>query len=378
MRNIKPAAKAPVICLLTALGIYAQAANQAPAPGPDVLVCKDGEKFVGHLVSSKDTSVVFKSDVAGEVTIDWAKIQELHSAAKFAAIPKDVKLKNEQDSSKVPQGTVSMTDQKLEISPAAQETPQTVPVTNVAELVGEAAFQKAFQRRSFFQGWNGGVTAGVAYANSTQRSQSYTAAANLTRAVPGEDWLNLRSRTIVLFNEAYGSITQPNTPTVKTSITHFGVEQDWYVKPRLYVFVHALLDHDYSQGLDLQQTYGGGLGFVVFKSDRQEFDVKASVDYINQRFAISSENKSLIGSTFGETYVYNFPYKIVFSESGGFIPAWNDTNAYSAFANAGFTFPVYHRFGFTLAGTETYLNDPPVGFKKNSFTITLGATYSFQ
>lgn len=68
----------------------------------------------------------------------------------------------------------------------------------------------------------------------------------------------------------------------------------------------------------------------------------------------------------------------MFTEPGDYIPAWNDTNAFSAVVNANLTFPVYRRFGFTVGGIDNYLNDPPLGFKKNSFTLTLGATYSPQ
>ncbi|MBV9083144.1 MAG: DUF481 domain-containing protein [Acidobacteriaceae bacterium] len=351
---------------------------QAQTPGSDVIVCKTGEKFVGHVVSSNDSSVVFKSDAAGQVTVDWSKIQELHSPEKFAVIQKGVKLHGAEDENKAPQGTIAVTDQQVQVTGGAQAAAQTIPVTNVAQVIDEASFRRAFERRNFFQAWNGGATAGIAYTNSTQKSQSYTAAVNLTRAVPGETWLDQRSRTVVSFNEAYGKISQPATPVTKTSIVHLGVEQDWYLKPRLFVFVQGLFDHNYSQGLNLQQDYGGGLGFVVLKNDRHEFDIKASLDYINQRFTIASQNKSLIGSTFGEAYVYKFAHGVVFTESGNYIPAWNNTTAYSALANANLTFPVYHRVGFTVGGIDNYLNDPPLGFKKNSFTLTFGASYGIQ
>src|SRR5581483_7187408 len=58
--------------------------GQASKPGPDVLVFVDGEKLIGHLESATGASVVFKSDMAGEVTVDWSKIQELRSSEKFA------------------------------------------------------------------------------------------------------------------------------------------------------------------------------------------------------------------------------------------------------------------------------------------------------
>ena len=141
----------------------------------DVLICKDGEKFVGHLVSSKDSSVTFKSDAAGQLTIDWSKIQELHSTAKFAVLPKGVKLHGSRDAGTVPQGTVAVVDQQVQVSLAAGAA-QTEPLTNVAQLVEQAAFQKALTERSFLHGWNGGATVGIAYTNSTQKSQSYSAA----------------------------------------------------------------------------------------------------------------------------------------------------------------------------------------------------------
>lgn len=69
-------------------GLYAQAPNSGTKPRPDVLVFVDGEKLIGHLERASGSSVVFKSDMAGEVTVEWSKIQELRSPQKFAAIPK--------------------------------------------------------------------------------------------------------------------------------------------------------------------------------------------------------------------------------------------------------------------------------------------------
>lgn len=369
---MKRATYALVFSLLTVACLF----GQAPGSGPDVIIFKDGEKLIGHLVSSKGSSVMFKSDAAGDVTVDWDKIQELRTATKVAAIPAGVELRGKKDINKVPQGTIAATDQQVQVNTGP--TPQSMPVKNVAQLVEEANFQRAFTERGFFAGWAGSASAGIAYTNSTQKSENFSGAINLSRPVPGVDWLDPRSNTLLTFNGAYGKISEAGVPSVKTALYHAGFEQDWYVKPRLFLFGQALFDHNFSQGLDLQQDYGGGVGFVVFKKANSELDFKASMDYIRQQFAISSQNKNLIGSVFGETYAYKFPHGILFAEKGGYTPAWNDTKAYTAFANATITFPVYHRFGFTIGGLDTYLNDPPPGFKKNSLTLTMGATYALQ
>lgn len=357
---------------------FAQAQTAAPSE-PDVMILNDGEKVVGHLEDSTGSTIKFKSDMFGELTVDLSKVKELHTSQKFAVIEKSAVLKKRQDTAKVPVGALSIEDQKVQLNPAnaQQSAPSSIPVSNVADLVNQAAFDRAFRETSFLKGWAGGATGGISLTEATQKNQTFTGALNLVRAVPGVSWLDTRSRTIVDFNEAYSKLTQPGTPDVKTSLTHFDLEQDWYLKPRLFAFVSAALDHSFSQGLTLQQNYGAGIGYVVLKDASQEFDVRVSMNYIHQQFE-EGPSKSLIGSVFGETYTRKFAHGILWNEQGSFIPSWNDTSAYTAIVSTGLTFPVYHRFGLTIGALDNFLNDPPVGFKKNSFQLTVGATYSFQ
>jgi hypothetical protein len=172
-------------------------------------------------------------------------------------------------------------------------------------------------------------------------------------------------------------LTQPGTPEVKTSLTHFDAEQDWYISPRFFYFASAAFDHSFSQGLQLQQNYGGGIGYVVIKEANQEFDVKASMNYIDQSFE-TGPSVSLVGSVFSETYTRKLLHGILFSEQGSVTPSWNNSNDYSALGTAGLTFPVYHRLGFTIGALDNFLNDPPPGFRNNSFQLTVGATYSLK
>ena len=372
MKNI------PVLLVLSLASSALAYAQTAPKPEPDVLILTDGEKLIGHLQSATGASLVFKSDVVGAVTVDWSKVQELHTSEKFAAIPKGVILRKLNDTSQIPQGTVSMADQKIQVNPGPQGTPATLPVGGVANVVEEGSFQHAFHRQTFMEGWKGGATAGVAFTDATQTSESFTGALNLVRADPGESWIDLRSRTIFDFNDAYGKISQSGVPTVKTSVIHFDAEQDKYLSPRFFAFGSAALDHSYSQGLSLQQSYGGGFGLVAVKTANEEFDVKASANFIDQRFNDSTLNQTLFGTVFSETFTRKFAHGVLLNEQGGVTPAWNETKDYSAFASAGLTFPVYRRFGFTLGAVDNFLNDPPPGFKKNSFQLTAGATYSFK
>src|SRR5581483_8524133 len=302
MPHKKRAASLLILFMATSARLFSQAPANSSKLEPDVLLFTDGEKLIGHLESATGSSVVFKSDMAGEVTVDWKKIQELRSSQKFAVIPKDVKLRKREDANRVPQGAVAMTDQKLQVNTSAGTPPKTIPVGNIGNLVEEGDFQKALHPTSFLQDWKGAATAGISLTEATQKNQTFTAAVNLMRAVPSESWLDVHTRTTFDYNQAYGKLTQPGSPAVKTSLYHVDGEEDWYLSPKLFLFGQAAFDHSFSQGLTLQQTYEGGLGVVLIKTSKQELDVKASADYIDQRFATPGRDQQLFGTTFGETY----------------------------------------------------------------------------
>jgi hypothetical protein len=359
------------------MSLYGQAKSDS-ATELDVLIFTDGEKLIGHLVRSTGDKVTFKSEMAGEITVEWKKIQELHSGQKYAVIQKGGPLGKKEAEAKVPRGTIAVAGQKIEIHPGGEHPPQTVAVGDAAYVVDEAAFEKALHRPGIFEEWTGAIAAGASLVEATQKSNTFTSSIALIRAVPAENWLDPRNRTLVDFSASYGKVTQPNTPSVKTSIFHAGAERDEYFSGRFYGFGQIGYDHNFSQGLDLQQAYGGGVGWTVIKSARQTLDVKASMSYVNQQFEDSTENQNLIGSTFAETYLRTLPHGILLSEQIAATPAWNNTRAYSAVGGAGLAMPVFKRLSVAISALDTFLNNPPPGFKKNSFQFTTGVTYSLK
>jgi putative salt-induced outer membrane protein YdiY len=365
-------------CAIAARNVLGQApAAAAPKPEPDVLIFTNGDKATGKLEHSTGNDVTFKSDMMGEFTVEWKKIKELHTGQQFAVIPKDVKVKHGQDTGNIPQGTIAVADQKIEVKKAEGAAPQVVPTDNAAYVIDQNTFRTAvLESPGFFHAWTGAITAGAAIVQATQKSTNFTGAVNLIRTNPVQSWLDRRDRTTLNFTAAYGKNSQPNTPTIKTDIYYADLEHDRYLSPRLYVFGALAYDHNFSQGLDLQQVYGGGLGFTVIKDDVQELDFKASVDYIKQQFTDSSQNQDLIGSVFAEMYNRKFAHGILFTQDASITPAWNNTDAYSASADAGISIPVYKRFAFSLNALDTFLNNPPPGFKKNSFQASAGLTYT--
>jgi len=370
------AARYALLLLPFCFGLWAQ----TPAkPEPDVLIFANGEKLVGHLVKAHGATVTFKSDSLGEVTVDWKKVQELHSSQPFVALRKSIKLNRKSDLTKVPQGKVSMEAQNLTVTPATGQ-PETIPVSETAHLIDQPAFERVvLHSPGFFEAWKGAVTAGASLVEATQQSRTFTGVLNFVRATPTENWLDARDRTTFNLSVSDGVLKQPGTPDVKTEIVHADLERDQYFPAsNFFAFGRAAFDHNFSQGLDLQQNYGGGLGWTVVKHANTTLDFKASVSYSKQQFTVASSNQNLIGSVFSESYAHTFARGIQFLQGISAIPAWNNTRAYAATGNASLNVPVYKRLSFAISTLDSFLNNPPKGFKRNSFQLTTGLTYTLK
>ena len=101
----------------------------------------------------------------------------------------------------------------MEVSGAPQAAPETIPVSNISEVIDKATFDKAvLQKPGLFEDWKGSATVGISLVNGTQSSQNYTSAVSLERTLPSETWLDPANRPLFNFPSAYGQVTQPAPP----------------------------------------------------------------------------------------------------------------------------------------------------------------------
>ena len=356
----------------------------AAKPAPDVMVFTNGDQLTGTLERADGDSFVFKSDVVGEVTVSADKIKELHAGGKFVALKKGEKITR---TSKQP-GAFTYGDNAITVADTKSGTPEAVPVKDLAHLIDGVTYDKeVVSNPGIWYGWGGSISGGITLVESTQTGQTYNLAANLIRLVPSVAFLPPRTRSTINVLETYGKIDQPVIPqttpptpdtVAKTNIFHADAEHDKYFTSKMYGLVGASFDHNFAQGLNLQQIYGVGLGWTLIQTPVQEFDVKVDVHYERQNFQPPTASNDLVGSSFSELYHRNLPAKIIFTENGTFIPAWNDSSAYSAIFGAGLQLPTYKRFSLNLNVLDNYLHQPAFGYKSNSLQFVTGVLYTLK
>lgn len=374
-------------------------AQTTSTAGTDTLTFTNGDQLTGKVVSESGGVVTFQSDMAidsskadnsggGTITVPWNRIKELRTGQKFAVITKDQKLRVGHPAPQVPVGTVSVSNDQVAVSGLGGEI-KNIPTKDAAYLVNGADFEKAIAHGpSFSQGWQGALTLGATLVEATQTSRSFTGALGLVRPVPGVDWLLPRTKTIFDATASYGSVTQPAVGTTaassaRTNILHGDIEEDWYLTPRFYALVDASADHNIGSGLQVQQDYGAGAGYSVIQQAAQTLDVKGDIHYERQDFypagpGIPGVSLNLIGINVGEIYMRKLLHGVIFNESGLVQPAFNHPSAFTAQVIAGLVFPVYKNLGFSLGTQDNYINNPPSGYKKNTFQFTAGLTYTLK
>jgi hypothetical protein len=376
-----------------AAGTDAAPGKDAPKPPPDVIVFSNGDQLSGTFLREISGTVTFHSDIVGDINVPWDKIKELRTQSKLAVLDKSVTPERHKLPPNVPQGTLTVEDNMITVHPDNGVLIEPMPVKNAKFIVDQTTLTKELiGKPGILEGWNGAATAGATIVDATQKQYTFNGAVNLARIVPTVTWLNPDNRTTIDFTGSYGKITQPAYTSegvfypatdTKSAIYHADAERDEYFSPRLYALAQTSFDHNYSQGLDLQQIYGGGIGWTIIKEPKQQLDVKATVQYEKQSFinATDGVNQDLIGSTFAGVYVLHLPRSIIFNQQVAYIPAYNNSVAYSATESNNVVFPMYKNLGFTVGTIDSYLNNPPPAVPptlRNSFQFTFGATYAFK
>ncbi len=369
------------------------AAQTKPAPEPDVLVLSNGDTLHGKLVSAIQGKVVFHSDALGDIALGWDKIKELHTASPFAVLDKNTKLTNRKSVSTIPSGTLAVADQSITVTPTQGAAGAHLPTKDAAFILDQPTIDKDIRHQpGFFTGWNGAATAGATLVSATENQYTFSGGVGLIRAVPTVSWLDPRDRTSIDFTGSFGKITQPSYTdaigtfvpgtSTKSAIYHADAERDEYFTTRLFALGQVAFDHNYGQDLDLQQIYGGGIGWTALKTPKQEADLKATMQYEKQQFisGTAAGNQNLIGSTFSASYILHTKL-VTYTQGVAYIPAYNNERAYSTNETNTFAFPAYKNFSFSVGTLDSYLNDPPVSYpptKRNSLQFTMGLTYAIK
>ncbi len=360
----------------------------------DTIILGNGDTLTGKVGKVVYGKRELSQRRTGRPDDSMTKIKAMHTTTAFAAGATTEQLTKKNVAEQVPVGKITLENETLSVMLPQGEVRE-FPVKELNFMLDEQAYRRELHNQSdFLYGWYGTATLGATVVTSTNSAQTYTGSVGLVRAIPTIAGLPAGSKTILNLSATYGLAKDPEiisggnvfqtASVTKTDILHGDLEYDKFFTPMVFGLVSGSADHNFGNGLELQQAYGAGIGWAILRSPQNDLAVRASLQYEQQQFyngitsGLGTPTENLISASIGETWSRTFPHSIKFNEYVTLNPTFNVIKAYSGVAGAGFVFPVYKNLNFSVTTTDNYLGDPPEGFLRNTFQFTTGITYTLK
>jgi putative salt-induced outer membrane protein YdiY len=341
----------------------------------DRVTLKNGDRFTGTVVKSDGKTLVLHTDAAGDITIQFAAIQEIKT---------DQELHVSMKGGKTAVGPVSTTDGKIEIATktgGAVEVPKD-DVTLIRNDAEQTAYDKSLHP-GLLHGWNGGANVGFSIARGNSQTENLALAFNAVHPT-------LHDKITLYASSIYTKSDTPPPSTVSANLEQGGLRYDRNINPKLFVFGAADFQANALQFLDLRGVYTGGLGYHAIASDATTLNFLGGINFTHETysngaliqttppvFASYGVTNKFAALTLGEELMHKLGKSTVVTQNFYFYPNLQDTSQYRGTFSLGTVTKISKSFGWQNQFGDIYVSNPPVGAKKNDVVITTGLNYSF-
>ena len=326
----------------------------------DQVAMNNGDRLSGTIVKSDDTSLVLKTDYAGEVKLDWSAVQGITSTQ-----PLHLALKNGQTVA----GPVTTKDGHFEI--ATSSGPVETTRADISAIRGEgeeATYQKSLHP-GLLEEWNGGANVAFALTRGNSQTKNLALAFTAVRETL-HDKLGLYTTSVYATNDAPGAVP----PTTANAI-QAGARYDHDLTKLIFAFVTADFQTDALQGLNLRSVPGAGIGFHVIKNNYTTLDLLAGANYTRENYTTLTRN--FAAASFGEEFMHKLHSSTVITQKLDFFPDLSDTGQYRGTFDFGTVTKISKWLGWQNAFGDVYVTNPPLGKKKNDILLTTGLSFTF-
>jgi putative salt-induced outer membrane protein YdiY len=349
----------------------------SPALFADQVTLKNGDRLTGTVVKSDGKTLVLHTDAAGDVTIQFAAIQEIKTDA-------DKELHVTMKGGKTAVGPVTTTDGNFEIgtkSAGTVEAPKD-DITLIRNDAEQLAYDKSLHP-GLRHGWNGGINVGFSVARGNSETENLALAINAVHPTLNDK--------ITLYLNSIDTQNNLATPSTVANLIQGGLRYDRNLKPRLFIFGAADFMSNALQFLDLRSVYGGGFGFHAIKSDRTTLDFLGGINYTHETYSNGAlvagsippvyesygQTNRFAALTLGEEANHKLGKSTVITQSLYLFPDLQDTSQYRGTFNFGTVTKIGKWLGWQNQFGDIYVSNPPTGAKKNDLILTTGLNFSF-
>jgi len=314
------------IVILILVGVFS---TSVPVTA-DQLHLENGDVITGKVIRMENQKLVFKTEYAGEISVDWEKIVKIIADKPIKVVLSDGAtlegLTGETDSNKMILDTEKLeAPAEFKLTDVAAINPVEKPTVSVKVVANVGFEQERGNTDTDELHMDGEFVARTKKNRFTfggEVNKEKNKGSNTTR-----DW------------KAYGKYG------------HF-VTEKWFL------YALSLFEHDKFEDLDLRSTLGGGLGYQFFESEEINLYLGAGPGYVKEDF-IKAEDKDFgVGQWVVryDQYFFDKTFQL-FHNHHGYVQL-RDTNNWLVKRRQGIRFPIYKGLTTSLQYNYDYDNEP--------------------
>lgn len=324
----------------------------------DVVIMKNGDHFTCE-VKGLDADVLYVSlDYAlGTISMDWSKVDHIESKQLFIV--------------KTQEGLVY--SGTLNTVPAEGKRPIQIhivePGTAEATLDKDDVIKMDETSAKFWQRFSGEIGFGSNYSKGNETAQY---SLNTDVNYPRERWAAGAS-----FNSTLSSSTGTNPSTrneVGATALRLVPWNNWY-----YSGLADFLQSS-EQGIQLQSTFGGGIGRYFINSNRATISVVGGAAWqnINYSQAQTSSTTQRVTSAMitGNVKLFYFN-KTTLNVNASLLPALSEPGRVHFNLNTSYYVKLWSNLTFNITFYGNWDNRPPPGFSSSDYGTSSGLSWTF-
>ncbi len=334
---------------LVCLALFAQAGRA------DELVLKNGDRLTGKIVHLVEGKMLFKSDVAGDVTVELSNIQTFSSTDPIAVNLKDntgfkQKVLSAEAGRFAVQGTEDLKTQQFAVTDIVSINPPPKPTPK----------------------WTGDVSVGITSTHGNTKTDMISANANATKRTEND-------RTTVSADYAKGEQRDPSTGETVTIEDWWRAKgkYDYFFSKKGYGYLDVRYEKDAVAQLDRRMIVGVGGGYQWIESDDMNFSTEFGLASLYEKFRNQTDSNSELSFQVGYLFDKKLRKNIKFTHDLTYYPAIQKFSDYYLTTTAGIRADFTEKIFLTLKAILNYDATPAVGRGSTDTKYFLGLGYRF-
>lgn len=342
----------------------------------DQVTLKNGDRLTGTIVKSDSKTLLIKTDLAGDVNIQWDAVTSIVSSQTLHLALKD---------GQTVVGMVTTEDGKFDV--ATKDTGAVVASKDTIVGVRDDAEQKAYDDQierlrhpHLTDFWSGLLDTGLSLTRGNSDSLTYSLSGKAARVTE-------RDKISVYTTAIYTDSTINGINATTAHAIRGGVRGDLNVSDRMFVFGFTDFEYDQFQDLDLRNVIGGGGGYHAIKTKNTVFDLFAGGDFDQDFFGAIAATATTPATPavtrksgevdLGETFNTKINNRTTITEQFSLFPNVSDTGSYRFQFDTTAATKLKNWLSWQVTYSDRFLSDPLPGFKKNDLLLSTGVRLTF-